>query len=83
MKHLNEFYSRVGRMHNNLKPVSHFKLLILKLIFSDVQFAFSLYDTDGAGAVDGASLGDLLRACGLNPTDALTEKVGGSKKKGL
>lgn len=66
-----------------MKPVSHFKLLILKLIFSDVQFAFSLYDTDGTGAVDGASLGDLLRACGLNPTDALTEKVGGTKKKGL
>lgn len=53
-----------------------------KLTFSDVTFAFSLYDTDGQGTVDGGNLGDLLRACGLNPTDALIEKVGGTKKKG-
>ncbi|XKL66484.1 hypothetical protein PGB90_009904 [Kerria lacca] len=46
------------------------------------NFAFSIYDTDGSGAVDAYQLGDLLRACDLNPTNALIEKMGGTKKKG-
>lgn len=46
------------------------------------NFAFSIYDSDGTGAVDAYQLGDLLRACDLNPTNALIEKMGGTKKKG-
>ena len=44
--------------------------------------AFSIYDTDGIGQMDASVLGELLRACDLNPTNALVEKFGGTKKKG-
>lgn len=61
------------------------RTFLLKLHFTrivDVNFAFSLYDTQGTGSVDAYFLGDLLRACSLNPTNALIEKMGGLKKKG-
>lgn len=45
------------------------------------EFAFSIYDFEGNGLVDAADLGDLLRALNLNPTMAVIEKVGGTKKK--
>lgn len=44
--------------------------------------AFSIYDQDGIGQLDASQLGELLRACDLNPTNALIEKFGGTKKKG-
>lgn len=50
--------------------------------FSEANFAFDIYDFDGTGTVDALYLGDLLRACDLNPTNALIEKMGGTKKKG-
>ena len=47
--------------------------------------AFSLYDKRGNGRVALESLGDLLRACGQNPTLAeirdLEKQVGGDCKK--
>ncbi|CAH1405951.1 unnamed protein product [Nezara viridula] len=46
------------------------------------NFAFNIYDFDGAGSVDAFYLGHCLRALGLNPTLALVEKLGGTKKKG-
>ncbi|XP_049842772.1 myosin light chain 1 isoform X1 [Schistocerca gregaria] len=45
------------------------------------NFAFSVYDFDGSGTVDAIYLGDLLRALNLNPTLAIVEKMGGTKKK--
>ncbi|XP_039290213.1 myosin light chain 1 isoform X3 [Nilaparvata lugens] len=45
-------------------------------------FAFNIYDTEGGGNLDAFFLGDLLRALGLNPTQGLIEKLGGTKKKG-
>ena len=45
-------------------------------------FAYNIYDTEGSGQLDCFFLGDLLRALGLNPTQGLIEKLGGTKKKG-
>ncbi|XP_014259035.1 myosin light chain alkali isoform X2 [Cimex lectularius] len=46
------------------------------------KFAFGIYDFEGVGTMDGFYVGDCLRALGLNPTNAVVEKLGGSKKKG-
>jgi len=46
-----------------------------------VKFAFSIYDFDGNDTMDAFYVGDLLRALNLNPTLALIEKVGGTKRK--
>lgn len=50
----------------------------------DVQEVFDLYDFwDGRdGLVDAAKVGDLLRCTGLNPTVAMVNKNGGTKKEG-
>ena len=45
------------------------------------NFAFSIYDLDGSGTVDAIYLGDILRGLNLNPTQAVVEKMGGTKKK--
>jgi len=46
------------------------------------KFAFGIYDFDGNDTMDAFYLGDCLRALELNPTNALVEKMGGTKKKG-
>lgn len=51
-------------------------------LVQEVKFAFSIYDTESKNSIDACLLGDLLRACELNPTNALIEKMGGTKKKG-
>lgn len=43
---------------------------------------FSIYDFTGNNTIDAVNLGDALRALNLNPTLALIEKLGGTKKKG-
>jgi len=50
----------------------------------DVREVFDLFDFwDGRdGMVDGAKVADFLRCCGLNPTNNLVEKNGGTKKLG-
>ncbi|XP_046393330.1 myosin light chain 1 isoform X2 [Ischnura elegans] len=45
------------------------------------SFAFSIYDFEGNGTVDAFHIGDVLRALNLNPTCAVVEKMGGTKKK--
>lgn len=42
--------------------------------------AFALFDKRGTGRVATSSLGDLLRACGQNPTNAEVEDLGHSVK---
>jgi len=46
------------------------------------EFAFSIYDADGGNKIDCNDLGDVLRALNCNPTLALIEKMGGTKKRG-
>jgi myosin light chain 6 len=50
----------------------------------DVRDVFDLFDFwDGRdGMVDGAKVGDFLRCCGLNPTNAIVIANGGTKKLG-
>lgn len=50
--------------------------------FTGGKFAFGIYDFDGNDTMDAFYLGDCLRALELNPTNALVEKMGGTKKKG-
>merc|ERR1739836_373810 len=47
-----------------------------------INFAFDVYDFKGDGKVDGFYIGDLLRACNLNPTLKTIEELGGVKEKG-
>ncbi|EPS37446.1 hypothetical protein H072_8860 [Dactylellina haptotyla CBS 200.50] len=42
--------------------------------------AFALFDKKGTGRVPVASLGDLLRACGQNPTNAEVDELAASIK---
>jgi myosin light chain 6 len=47
-----------------------------------IKFAFDVYDFKGDGKVDGFYIGDLLRACNLNPTLNTIDDLGGEKEKG-
>lgn len=48
---------------------------------AEAEFAFSIYDADGTQKIDAFDLGDVLRALNCNPTLALIEKVGQTKKR--
>merc|ERR1712179_706190 len=47
-----------------------------------IKFAFEVYDFKGDGKVDGFYIGDLVRACNLNPTMKTINEIGGEKEKG-
>ncbi|GAB6025116.1 myosin light chain 1 [Chamberlinius hualienensis] len=46
------------------------------------KLVFDIYDFEGNAKMDAVNLGDALRALELNPTLAIIEKQGGTKKKG-
>merc|ERR1711971_1355172 len=46
-----------------------------------IKFAFEVYDFKGHGKVDGFYIGDLVRACNLNPTMKTIVEIGGEKEK--
>jgi len=48
-----------------------------------INFAFDVYDFKGDGNVDAFYIGDLVRACNLNPTMKTIESVGGQAEKGV
>lgn len=47
-----------------------------------IKFAFEVYDFKGEGKVDAFYIGDLIRACNLNPTNKTIDEIGGQKDKG-
>jgi len=47
-----------------------------------INFAFDVYDFKGDGKVDAFYVGDLVRACNLNPTIKTIEEIGGKAEKG-
>ena len=53
------------------------------MYFSAINFAFDVYDFKGDGNVDAFYIGDLIRACNLNPTMKTIEEVGGQAEKGV
>jgi Ca2+-binding EF-hand superfamily protein len=42
---------------------------------------FNLYDEEGDGKIDGIQIGDVVRACGLKPTNAMVTKAAGKEYK--
>ncbi len=50
--------------------------------FAEIKFAFEVYDFKGDGKVDGFYIGDLIRACNVNPTNKTIDAIGGQKEKG-
>lgn len=54
------------------------------MYFTDLREVFDLFDFwDGRdGLIDAVKVGDLLRCCGLNPTQKVVLKHGGTKKEG-
>ena len=50
---------------------------IFCIVFTDQREAFQLFDRKGDGKVDSNQLGDILRALGLNPTEADVAKIRG------
>jgi myosin light chain 6 len=47
-----------------------------------IKFAFEVYDFKGDGKVDMFYMGDLVRACNINPTRVTIEAIGGQAEKG-
>merc|ERR1739847_73335 len=47
-----------------------------------IKFAFEVYDFKGDGKVDKFYIGDLIRACNLNPTNKTIVEIGGQSEKG-
>jgi len=47
-----------------------------------IKFAFEVYDFKGDGKVDKFYIGDLIRACNLNPTNKTIVEIGGQTEKG-
>ncbi|KAF3921726.1 Calmodulin [Orbilia brochopaga] len=64
-------FSRAVIANNNLDP---------QAATTNYKEAFALFDKKGTGRVPVSSLGDLLRACGQNPTNAEVEELAASVK---
>merc|ERR1711892_125506 len=47
-----------------------------------IDFAFDVYDFKGDGEVDAFYVGDLMRACNINPTLKTIAAIGGTTEKG-
>ena len=47
-----------------------------------MNFAFDVYDFKGNGTIDAFYVGDVLRACNLNPTLKAIEELGGTEAEG-
>ena len=58
----------------------HFAFILL--LSSAVNFAFDVYDFKGNGSIDAFYVGDVLRACNLNPTLACIGEIGGKEEEG-
>lgn len=55
----------------------------IRMIQSEARLHFDIYDFEGEAKVDYFNLGDILRSLDLRPTQAMIEKNGGTKKKGM
>merc|ERR1712109_268692 len=58
------------------------ELGLKKKEFDTINFAFDVYDFKGDGKVDAFYVGDLVRACNLNPTLKTIKEIGGGVAKG-
>merc|ERR1712038_1656600 len=88
----------MGRVHGDFGPVFTFdsseraerqppqhkmaELGLKKKEIDAINFAFDVYDFKGDGKVDAFYVGDLVRACNLNPTLKTIKEIGGGVAKG-
>ena len=49
--------------------------MLFEFFISEHRDAFSLFDKQGDGKVECGEIGDILRALGLNPTQAEIKKI--------
>jgi len=57
--------------------------LFLPPYFAEFQETFSLFDNKGDGKIFAHQLGEVLRACGQNPTEAEVKKCGFHQDPGI
>ena len=48
---------------------------------AELKEIFNLYDEELDGKIDGTQIGDVVRACGLKPTNAMVTKASGQEYK--
>lgn len=56
---------------------------VLCFLSLGAKLVFDIYDFEGVQKLDAFYVGEALRALELNPTLAVIEKLGGTKKKGI
>ena len=71
----------LARITNNSDLIS--SSLILPVTGADVELKeiFNLYDEELDGKIDGTQIGDVVRAAGLKPTNAMVVKASGAEYK--
>merc|ERR1712119_7118 len=69
--------SRVTHQHSTMAELG-----LKKKEIDAINFAFDVYDFKGDGKVDAFYVGDLVRACNLNPTLKTIKEIGGAAAKG-
>lgn len=55
--------------------------VFLKTIFLELKEIFNLYDEELDGKIDGTQIGEVVRAAGLKPTNAMIQKAAGQEYK--
>lgn len=73
---------KANHLSTTLTTYFHCFIFVYCFCCIEAEFAFSIYDADGTTKIDAYDLGDVLRALNTNPTLALIEKLGGTKKRG-
>merc|ERR1711879_969089 len=71
------------RTASQIPTIKMAELGLKKKEIDAINFAFDVYDFKGDGKVDAFYVGDLVRACNLNPTMKTIEEVGGQAEKGV
>merc|ERR1712161_140224 len=76
------YQSVVREPESHPQHITMAELGLKKKEIDAINFAFDVYDFKGDGKVDAFYIGDLVRACNLNPTLKTIKEIGGEKEKG-
>merc|ERR1712115_380936 len=74
-------FKRIFRSCNSHTPSIMAELGLKKKEIEAIEFAFDVYDFKGDGNVDAFYVGDLMRACNINPTLKTIKEIGGTEVK--
>lgn len=61
--------------------INNFSLIIINKLIIELKEIFLLYDEELDGKIDGTQIGDVVRAAGLKPTNAMVNKASGAEYK--